>query len=59
MNPEFEEARKSFIDERVAILQFDSGLIWESESVLMKEAERVWECYRKQYGVYQNEQVRM
>jgi hypothetical protein len=59
MNPDYEEAKKSFIDERIAILEFDSGITWESESVLMKEAERIWECYRKHYKIFQNEQVKI
>jgi hypothetical protein len=59
MNPNYEEAKKSFIDERLAILEFDSGIALESEDVLMKEAERIWECYRRQYKVFQNEQVKI
>ena len=56
MNPEFEEARKSFIDERLAILQFDSGIVWESESVMTVAAKRCWEKYRKANGIIENEQ---
>lgn len=56
MNPEFEEARKSFIDERIAILEFDSGIDWENESALMAEAVRCWERYRKVNGLIENQQ---
>jgi len=56
MNHDFEEARKSFIDERIAILQFDSGIVWESESVMIVAAERCWEKYRKANGIIENEQ---
>lgn len=56
MNYDYEEMKKSFIDERIAILEYDSGLFYESNGILMAEAERCWELYRKQSRIYENEQ---
>ena len=51
---ELQAAHDSFITERVAILIHDSGLVYgpgEAE----KEAERLWERYRKQWRLIGNE----
>jgi hypothetical protein len=59
MNPDYEEAKKSFIDERLAILEYDSGITWESESVMMKESERCWLKYQHANKIYANEQEKL
>lgn len=53
---DFDECRDSFIAERMAILEFDSGLFWPNEAELRKEAEKMWEQYRRQAKIYLSEQ---
>jgi len=53
---EIEEARESFIQERLAILQFDSYPVYETDAILMKEAEICWEQYRRDNKMFFNEQ---